>query len=97
MNYKAQLNGWAVDRATEAHKAGILKLTNIDDLKAAALVLADFGYMPDSDFTDCVQRISQILKESPDALEKVTVLQSELAFVAEDIERQLNLRKTTQQ
>lgn len=93
MNYNSQLLGWAIDRITEAQKVGIVQIDGMPALLAAAKDLAATCYIPDSDFNDCIQRIVTILKEDPDALDKVKQLQSELDFIEEDLNRQIALRK----
>ncbi len=61
--------------------------------------IAEYGYMPDSDFNDAVSRISTILKELPDgkdALDKVQLLLGELLYTQETIERDLAARKASE-
>lgn len=96
MNYSSQLLGWAIDRVTEAHKAGIVVVHGVEELAEEAKNLAEICYVPDSDFNNCIQRITQILKESPDALDKVNQLQNELAFIEEELNRQAEMRNAGQ-
>jgi hypothetical protein len=91
MNYKSQLKGWAIDRAIELSKANNAKL-NMTQLMDQADQLAAYAYVPEKEFQDCISVISQILKESPDALAKINQLQAELGVIEEDIQRQSAVR-----
>lgn len=96
MNYKSQLNGWAVEMAIKAKEAGFLTDINptMEGLLAATKQLVDYAYNPEKEFQDCIKGVTDYLKTSPDAQEKVEQLMGELDFIHEDIQRQAALKST---
>lgn len=91
MNYTSQLKGWAIDRVIELAKANGDK-PDLDAVMKQATALADYAYVPERDFKDCIAVIVEILKSSPDSLDKVNQLQAELGVIEEDIHRQAAMR-----
>jgi glutaredoxin 2 len=92
MNYTSQLKGWAIDRvielwkATDAHER--LGALGLRELKEQADELAKYAYDPEGDFNDTMARMSKLIKEIPDPLEKINLLMAELSVIQEEIERQ---------
>lgn len=92
MSYKSQLKAWAIDRVTELWKAtGHLDGT-MDEMFVAADRLVDYTYDAEKDFTDTVAHVSQLLKQQPNALDKVNQMIAELNVIQEEIERQANMQ-----
>lgn len=91
MNYKTQLNAWALEMIIKAKAAGYSTEHSIESLMSDTKALVDFAYSADSDFNDAIRRVTEYLKSSPDAKDKVEQLMGELAVIQEDILRQEHL------
>lgn len=97
MNAKSQMKAWAVDQVSKLCRESGLKIKDLADATKMADELVAYAYCPDLDFNDSIQRLVSILKESPDALDKVEQLILELNMMKEEIERQLDTRKAALQ
>lgn len=92
-NYRSQLNGWALAQAIDGVKAKAFEAPATDaELFELADSIAAYAYVAETDFEDMVKRLGDIIKACDDPLEKVALLQNELALVAEQIGAQ-ELRK----
>lgn len=89
MNYKSQLKAWAIDRVI-SWASSTKKELDFNTLKSLADELAAYAYVRDEDFTDACKRMTECLKEIPDALEKVRQVQNELAYIEEQMQAQLS-------
>jgi hypothetical protein len=84
MNYKAELRGFALDRATEVAKFGD-KDKSIKEIMADADELVDYLYIPDKDLESHIQSISKLIQESGN-VEIVKKLLLELQQIEAEIE-----------
>ena len=86
-DYKAQLHGWAWDRAVEAIKAGVIKAGSLAETNVYAQEIADLFYRPEKEFEATTKYLSELIQKSDNPLEKIKFLQNELAFAEEQIGR----------
>ena len=91
-DYKAKMKAWAVDRVISMVNAGMITGT-IKDLSKMADELVEYAYSPAEDFTDACGRISEILLESPDAIDKCNFLIAELESIKVKVEQQIGMAK----
>ncbi len=93
MNYKSHLKAWAVDRIIDLAKANNQvqnDLVLLSQVMKEADELAAYAYVGEEDFADACKRVVECLKEMPDALDKVMHLQTELAYIEEQMRAQLS-------
>lgn len=91
-DYKARMKAWAVDRVISIAGVTESAITTEYVIKEADKLSA-YAYSPAEDFSDACGRITEILKESPDAIDKCDLLIAELETIKSDIQRQIGMAK----
>lgn len=80
MNYKSQLNGWAVEMAIKAHDANV----SIDTVLADTKKLIDYAYTPRKDFEDHMKDFFEMVRNAPAGEANIEALIGTLEHIQAD-------------
>lgn len=84
MNYKSQLNGWAVEMIIKAKAAGYKLDESLDNLIADTQKLVDYAYTPRKDFDDHMEYFFNMVRNSPAGEANIAALIGTLEHIQSD-------------
>lgn len=80
MNYKSQLNGWAIEMAIKARDAKV----TIDEVLSDTQKLIEYAYTPRKDFEDHMADFFEMVRQAPPGQANITALIGTLEHIQSD-------------
>lgn len=95
MNYKAELKGFAFDRAREIAKANGGVHTPADIIKMSDEII-EYCYVPHKDIDDHIGYLFELLRKHGE-VEKIDALTQTLGVIREELERDKKVREVVKE
>lgn len=84
MNYKSQLNGWAVEMVIKAKDAGYDMGSNMADLLSNTEKLVDYAFSPRKALESHIEEILDMVRSAPANESKIDALIGTLEHIKQD-------------
>lgn len=95
MNYKTQLNAWAMEMALKFYERKPETATTLGALFVDTNLIVDFAYNPQKDFEDHAKDLFEMIRKQEDPVLALNQIVGTLEYMREDIEANSKLRSMT--